>query len=375
MRQSFFDFCIEKKRFDLLMQWDTDANLPLTPKTVTSGSSRNVWWFCEKGHHWQQTPWVRTAHGGGCPVCAGKKIVPGDNDLQTLFPETAEEWHPTKNFDLQPNQVSPYTHRKVWWKCGKCGHEWQAVVKSRAGINKCGCPVCAGKAVLQGYNDLATLYPNIASEWHPTKNGALTPQDVTAGTPRKIWWRCNAGHEWQATISSRTQGCGCPVCTGKTVIPGENDFASRYPVLAKEWDYEKNGSLTPDAVTEQSNRKVWWKCDLGHSYQAVISSRTSDRQGCPYCSGQRVLKGFNDLATVLPKIADQWHPTLNGALTPEEVTCGSAKRVWWKCNVCGYEWKAIIYSRAGAQRCGCPRCAGKVKRSKLLHYERILAEM
>lgn len=181
---------------------------------------------------------------------------------------------------------------------------------------------------------------------------------------------------------SRMAGVNCQPDTGqrlsrlrgKTVIPGENDFASRYPVLAREWDFEKNGHLTPDAVTGQSNRKVWWKCDLGHSYQAVISSRASDRQGCPYCSGQRVLKGFNDLATLLPKIADQWHPTLNGALTPEEVTCGSAKKVWWKCNVCGYEWKAIIYSRAGAQRCGCPMCAGKVKTRNRERYRSIAAE-
>ena len=107
MRQSLYDYCMEHNRIDLLMQWDTDANLPLTPKTVTFGSSRKVHWLCAKGHSWQQEPWVRASHGGGCPVCAGKKIVAGDNDLRTLFPAVAEEWHPTKNGALTPERISP----------------------------------------------------------------------------------------------------------------------------------------------------------------------------------------------------------------------------------------------------------------------------
>lgn len=356
------------------MQWDIDANLPLTPKSITSGSSRNIWWFCEKGHHWQQAPWVRTVHGSGCPVCAGKKIVSGDNDLQTLFPDIAEEWHSTKNIDLLPDQVSPYTHRKAWWKCSKCGHEWSAVVKSRTSGGS-GCPVCAGKTAVPGVNDLASRCPTVADEWHPTKNGALTPQEVTIGTIRKVWWRCKVcDHEWQATISSRTHGGGCPVCAGRKVIAGVNDLASRSPDIAKEWDSEKNAPLMPDAVAPQSNRRVWWICEKGHSYQAVVANRTSARVGCPYCSGKRVLKGFNDLATLLPLVAAEWHPTKNGALTPEGVTCGSNKRVWWKCGACGHEWKALIYSRAGAQRCGCPRCAQRGKERKLRYYDHIVSE-
>ena len=98
------------------------------------------------------------------------------------------------------------------------------------------------------------------------------------------------------------------------------------------------------------------------------------KKGCPYCADQRVLQGFNDLATILPQVAAQWHPTLNEGMTPEDVTCGSAKRVWWQCNVCGYEWKAIIYSRAGSQRCGCPMCAGKVKTRNRERYRSIAAE-
>ena len=59
-----------------------------------------------------------------------------------------------------------------------------------------------------------------------------------------------------------------------------------------------------------------------------------------------VQKGFNDLAAKAPDVAAQWHPTLNGNLTPEMVTPGSHRRVWWQCPL-GHTWKAFVYSRTG----------------------------
>lgn len=142
------------------------------------------------------------------------------------------------------------------------------------------------------------------------------------------------------------------------VQKGFNDLASFYPALAKEWDAEKNGALSPEAVTPASNRKAWWKCPLGHSYSAVISSRALRGSDCPYCAGSKALAGFNDLAAKAPDVAAQWHPTLNGNLTPEMVTPGGRRRVWWQCPL-GHTWKAFVYSRTGAQRCGCAGTAGK----------------
>ena len=107
-----------------------------------------------------------------------------------------------------------------------------------------------------------------------------------------------------------------------------------------------------------SNRKAWWKCPLGHSYSAVISSRALRGSDCPYCAGNKALAGFNGLAAKAPDVAAQWHPTLNGNLTPEMVTPGSHRRVWWQCPL-GHTWKAFVYSRTGAQRCGCAGTAGK----------------
>lgn len=112
-----------------------------------------------------------------------------------------------------------------------------------------------------------------------------------------------------------------------------------------------------------SSRRVWWRCALGHSYQTSVRQRTSKQTGCPFCSGSRVLAHFNDLAILEPEIAAQWHPTLNGALTPEMVTVGSRKKVWWQC-ADGHVWKTAVYTRTSDRKCGCPVCAGAVKRRR-----------
>lgn len=282
------------------------------------------------------------------------------------------QWDGQANLPLTPETIPYGSTKKVWWRCSK-GHEWQAEIRSRA--DGCGCPVCANRAVAPGVNDLASRFPKLAQEWHPTKNGTLTPQKVTSGTKRKVWWRCEKGHEWYVSVQSRTlDGTGCPVCAGRVILPGENDMASQFPEVAREWHPTKNGSLLPTQVTPACKRQVWWRCPLGHEYMAAVGMRTMRNSGCPYCAGKKVLAGFNDLATTEPEIAAQWHPTLNGSLTPQMVTAGSHKRAWWSCAE-GHVWKAAIYSRAGKQKRGCPVCAGVVNGKRRERYEKMLTEV
>ena len=371
MAKSLLDYCLERDEFELLAQWDKQKNGELTPRDVTKGSHKKIWWKCAFGHSWQAVVYTRTGQRSGCPYCTGRKVLPFSKSLATEFPELMKEWHPTLNADVSPEELLPGTHRKVWWKCSN-GHEWSAQIKAR--VNGTGCPVCSNRRVLAGENDLATTHPEIAAQWHPTKNGTRTPRSVVSGHHAKVWWRCPKGHEWQATILSRTTtGNGCPVCAGKVVIPGQNDLASAYPAIASQWHPTKNGTLTPEQVTSFSNRKAWWVCDKGHEYYAIISHRVQNVSDCPYCSGKKVLAGFNDLATIEPKIAEQWHKELNGDLTPQMVTIGSHKKVWWQCAE-GHIWKAIIYSRTGARKTGCPVCSGKVKEVKQIRYADIIAE-
>lgn len=270
------------------------------------------------------------------------------------------EWDSAKNAPLTPGDVSAGSHRKVWWRC-RAGHSWQAQVRSR--VNGAGCPMCANRRLQRGKNDLASVFPTLAAEWDRMKNGDARPEDELTGSERYAWWRCAQGHSWRATIVSRTRGSGCPICTGRTALKGTNDLSTLFPQIAAQWDSQRNGRLAPEDVTPFSNKRVWWRCDLGHTWQAVIAARTSNQSDCPYCTGKLVLAGFNDLATQEPEIAAQWEPTLNGQLEPTMVTPGSRKRVWWICQD-GHVWKTAVYSRTGPERCGCPVCAGKAKRGK-----------
>lgn len=203
----------------------------------------------------------------------------------------------------------------------------------------------------------------LLTQWHPVRNGDLTPETVSVGSEQKVWWRCELGHEWQAPVYARTgpgRRDGCPVCAGKIVLAGFNDLASRFPDVARQWHPERNGVLRPDGVTAYSNRRVYWLCPKGHTYRAAVAARTRQDCGCPYCAGRRVLAGFNDLATLHPDTAKQWHPRFNGTLTPCQVGAGSHKRVWWQCGA-GHVWQAVVYSRTGNQQAGCPVCAGRIK--------------
>lgn len=289
-----------------------------------------------------------------------KNCISADRkSLQDAFPELAAQWHPAKNGELTPDQVTPQSNKKVWWQC-PYGHEWFAAVSDRSRGN--GCPYCAGRQVLPE-TSLAALNPILAAQWHPEKNGDLTPDQVSLFSHRKVWWLCERGHAWAAVISNRSNGNGCPYCAGQWVIPGENDLATLYPDVAKEWHPTRNQDITPDQVMPKSMKKIWWRCENGHEWQDTLNHRTNGR-GCPYCAGQKVLPGDNDLATLRPDIAKDWHPTKNNALSPDQVTIRSSKKVWWLCEK-GHEWQATVYNRTLGY--GCPCCYGRSARAVPVH--------
>ena len=156
-----------------------------------------------------------------------------------------EEWDVEGNGALTPLALSHGSRRKVWWCCG-AGHQWQAAVYTRTGAES-GCPYCAGKRPWPGFNDLASQEPALAAQWHPERNGPLTPDQVVCGSTRRVWWQCGSGHVWAASVKSRAAGAGCPYCAGRRISPGENDLATLYPALARQWHPTKNGGLTPAA--------------------------------------------------------------------------------------------------------------------------------
>ena len=180
----------------------------MTPKDITSGSNKRVWWKCIKGHEWEARIASRAINKTNCPECLGRKAGK-DNNLQFIYPKVAKEWHPTKNKTLTPKDITARSSKKVWWIC-KNGHEWLSVIRFRTQRGT-GCPVCSGHKAGKN-NNLAVQFPQIAKEWHPTKNGDLTPKDVTYGSGKQVWWKCSKGHNWQTTAVSRSKGKSCPYC-------------------------------------------------------------------------------------------------------------------------------------------------------------------
>ncbi len=263
----------------------------------------------------------------------------------------AAEWHPTKNSSLTPGDVTVSSSKKVWWLCSN-GHEWKTTVSHRNSGRQC--PYCSGKAVHEG-NSLKTVNTTLAREWHPTKNGSLTPNDVTANSSKNVWWVCSMGHEWEAILSNRNRGTGCPYCSGRAAFD-KNSLQIVNPKLSKEWHPTKNGDLSPDNVTAYSSRKAWWICRRGHEWKSRIADRNRGA-GCPFCSG-RVVNKEHCLNTKNPSLAREWHTTKNAPLTPNDVTPGSHAKVWWFCGK-GHEWQATVKNRNNGS--GCPYCAGKRK--------------
>ena len=203
-------------------------------------------------------------------------------------------------------------------------------------------------------DSLSHRRPDLAEQWHPTLNGTLKPYQVHARSNKKVWWQCADGHEWEAVVGNRARSlvAGCPVDRSRIVIAGLNDLASRRPDLAEQWHPTLNGDLLPSQIAAGSNRKVWWKCSDGHEWSATPNGRR--RTGCPFTAGVRVQAGFNDLATLDPATAAEWHPKRNGRWFPTEVSVSSKKRAWWQCPE-GHEWQTTIVCRTGGA--GCPQCA------------------
>lgn len=229
----------------LVAEW-SERNGSISPDDVPYGSKKLYWWHGSCGHEWQASVKARSS-GENCPICSNARIVAGINDLASLKPELLKEWSP--NNTIQPTEIGVGSHKKVLW-IGACGHEWSAEIRNR--VRGAGCPYCSHNAVLQGFNDLATVLPQVAKEWSP-RNASLKPTQVTPYANRKVWWKCEQGHEWFTLISTRAYGSKCPYCSGIKLLKGFNDLASLHPQLALEWS-QNNGTLLPEDFNERSTK-------------------------------------------------------------------------------------------------------------------------
>ena len=339
---------------DIAAEWDVGRNAPLTPRDVKPKSNKKVWWRClvAADHRWQAQVNNRTrASGGRCPFCSGRRAST-TNSLAAVLPQLAAQWDHERNQELTPDDVTPGSHKEVWWACPVVDdHRWRKPVNQRAQGR--GCPFCANRRAAPS-NSLATLFPEVAAEWHSKLNDDNTAENTVATTTKKAWWRCakDDAHVWLAAVSSRTRlGSGCPFCSGRRATSTCN-LAIADPVLALEWHPEKNGPLRPGEVTPHSKVVVWWQCPTrsDHEWRQSVLARTRASAGCPSC---------RSLQSRYPALADEWHTAKNGESLSAAITPGSNKKVWWRCRQDpAHEWEAPVARRALAGT-GCPFCTGR----------------
>ncbi|MBK6953831.1 MAG: zinc-ribbon domain-containing protein [Crocinitomicaceae bacterium] len=287
----------------LCLEWHPTNNGGLKPQDVSRGSDKKISWKCNKGegHEWISTVANRVS-GKGCPVCAGRKVVPS-NCLQKTNPILAKQWHPTKNGDLKPTDFTFGSHEKIYWKCDNDpNHVWKAQIKSRS--SGVGCPFCANLKI-DDSNNLEKVLPEIAKQWHPFKNGDIKPSEIAPRAKKSYWWKCELGddHEWESSVDNRSKA-GCPICSNRKTVRS-NALIKTHPKLAAEWHPTQNVHLNPANINAGSNKNVWWKCKVAddHEWKTQINKRTASIKpsGCPMCQNLKVVKS-NCLATTHPDL-------------------------------------------------------------------------
>jgi translation initiation factor IF-1 len=238
------------------------------PSKFTFGSEFKVDWVCDKGHTWTSNISNRARKGAGCPICSGRTVLVGFNDLESQMPEVAKS-----AFEWDPSTVTVFSNKNMRWVC-EIGHVTYARVANKA-IRGNYCPVCTGHQVLKGFNDLNTTHPDVgnqASGWDP--------ESFTAGSSVRKKWKCSIGHSWITSISNRTgRGDSCPICSGKKVLEGFNDICTTHPELLIDLLNKSDGKR----VNIGSDKKLQWKCARGHRWSSTASNRRNG-QGCPTCA-------------------------------------------------------------------------------------------
>ena len=286
---------------EIAQEWDYEKNAPLTPKMVAAHSGKKAYWICEKGHKYSSVIASRTGGDAcGCTVCSNHGMALyqngtyiGQHSLAKEAPEIAKEFDEEKN-GITADNIAISSNKKMWWKCSVCDFEWQSKVNNRTSTLKTGCPNCArtqGKLwKTRRANEIlknGSLFDNfteLCKEWDYEKN-EVQPTEFTSGSAQKVWWKCEKGHSYQASINKKTssRSTGCPYCLNRKVLVGYNDFATTHPHLLSEWNYEKNNIL-PMEILPGSHQKVWWKCYYcGENYELSPEKRKDRRLGCSCC--------------------------------------------------------------------------------------------
>ena len=391
-----------------VLYWAYTYNGGLKPEFFPQYSRKEVYWLCPHGRNHvylqkicdrvrvkpmyckkcaelklPQEGYVRKpAHAKGIKI---NRSIPNDRLLINARPDLAELWDYSMNGDKTPYNVPAGSGESYYWICPNNAimkHSYPKRVADMAklkgdAVKKGACGYCAGKQVLQGYNDLASRYKDIAKTWDYEKNGDLTPEEVPYGSSTiSAWFHCYntkyRPHSFYMVISNRIQGHECNVCANMVCQYGINDLETLCKdngkeYLLAEWDYKKNYPLTPQDIPYESAKQVAWICKkCGYSWEKAINRRTGRGDGCPVCSNSIVVTGLNDFVTMCKKnnrldLLEEWDTKENNkrGIDPTKESFGSATSVTWKCKTCKCNWDAKIIYRTQGHKSGCLVCANK----------------
>ena len=329
---------------ELAKEFNAERN-GITAFEISAGTNsvKRYWWKCAKEHEWDIAVRSRVSQNNKCPYCAGRKATPANN-LRILHPEVASYFNEDKN-GMTTDNVVPTFGRRVYWTCSN-GHEYLKAVVDNVKSNGY-CKACTS---------LGFRFPELEKYYHA--DNPIPFHEISAGANKKVNWTCDNGHEYAQTVDGKTgyKKLGCPFCSGRYATP-ENNLLQAYPEIAKEFDAVKSG-IGPDQVTPKSNRKMWWNCAQGHSYEVSVTKKTREDlvYGCPYCSGYRI-DDTNSLGVLFPHLAAEFLSEEND-VDPYKVPCGRTIVYKWKCVKAGHIYKASISSRT-AKGTGCPYCSGR----------------
>ena len=322
-------------------EWDYEKNGGFQPTKVAPFSMKSAFWICKKGHSYSMVIANRTSQKQGCPYCAGKRVLPGFNDLESRFPKIAKEWdyENEKNAPLSPAEITYGSSKTVWWKCCDCGNEWAASISSRTRGQ--GCKICGNKrgaekrikGLVEKGSSITEKAPWLLREWDYDKN-LVSPDSIPPKSDKRCWWICEKGHSYDLRVADKVGGQGCPYCAGKRVLPGFNDLESHDMELLTDWDYENN-TIKPSEITYGSKKKVSWKCqNCGRSYLlSVQEKRRRESKYCPICKREfgssipeqavfyyirqifpDAINGYRDYALLGMKELDIFIPSINTAI-------------------------------------------------------------
>ena len=330
---------------NLVKEWHPKKNGDLSPKSISYGSKKKIWWVCNKGHEWEASVQSRSTRNTNCPYCSGNKVSK-ENSFSNNFPNLLKYWS-LKNI-LKPNEVTYKSNKKVLWNCDK-GHEWEAVISSLA--NGTGCPYCANKKI-DSKNNFASKFPEKVKFWDYTKNKEDPKKLAPGSSKKKYWFICENNHSFDITLNNLTSlNRWCPFCAGKKVTKDDN-LLIHSPKICEEWNYKKNKE-NPENYKAKSNKKVWCICNKGHEWEAVISSRANG-SSCPFCSNRKVFLQ-NSLSYLYPDLAKEYDYKKNIVKDASLILAGTRESVWWKC-IRGHSWKTSVANRT-IGKTNCPKCS------------------